>query len=258
MQLIYNFGDAMKLTGLLWLVWQGSSLLISYVILGKFSIAQYVIDDPYVNNPSGEASGSLGTFLLAGLIIMIISAIIAPWIAVLWHRYMLLNEIPKSNVPKWQADLIWRYLLKSIKVTLIVFLVFIPLITLAVITTKPREPVEALSAFSITEFLAAIFFTYAFLRIALVLPAIALGKNMTIKQSWNHTKPVNRAIIIASILLGLVTYILSSTPLLLPTQILQNQLFIPFYGFFADWVVLMIGIAILTTLYGHLVDGREL
>ncbi len=249
-QIFYNFADAIKLTGLLWLALQGSAIILAYFMIGKFSLNQYDYDG------TGDIPENFGAYFLAIAIILILYSIVAPWIAVLWHRFMLLNEQSNSNIPSWKGGLIWKYLLKSIKVTLILFLIIVPLGLIAGVIAGMSGSLAFFELYG--TFFFILIATYFFLRIGLVLPAVALGGNMTIKESWKKTKTVNGGIFIASILLTIFSSIMQFYAFFPNANILQNQFIMPILDFFTGWIGLMLGISILTTLYGHLVDGREL
>ncbi len=252
-QIYYNFGDAVKITGFIWISWQLISILVSSFLIGKPSIAIYNFDP---NNPTAD---NVENFLLAGFILLTISAIFFSWLAVLWHRFMLLNERQTTFIPKWSGRLVWLYLLKSIKVGLILVIILFILGMIAGIISAILIVTADFS--SILPYFAPIFVllgTYIFLRIALVLPAVALGKNMSIKQSWEYTISASGAIFIASILMTVLGIISQMIVTFFSTQIAQAAFLYPLISFFLDWIVIMIGISILTTLYGYLVEERNL
>jgi hypothetical protein len=96
--------------------------------------------------------------------------------------------------------------------------------------------------------------TWLWFRMALVLPASAVGRPIGVADSWRATRRADGAIF----LMGGALIVLSwGLRLVFPAQ------------FVAPWVALlaagaihgltvMLGISVLTTLHGHLVEGRPL
>jgi hypothetical protein len=93
------------------------------------------------------------------------------------------------------------------------------------------------------------------LRISLILPAAALSARMSIPDSWEATRTVAASLWgVALILAGLNLVLYLIAGLLLPGQF--GASFVIRTMFFA--LEGLIFISILTTLYGHLVEGRSL
>jgi len=93
------------------------------------------------------------------------------------------------------------------------------------------------------------------LRFSVVLPAAALGRRMSVNQSWTLTKPVARELWgVALLLMGLNLLIYEVAHIALPdtgalTLVLNTALFI---------LKGLVFVSVLTTLYGHLFEGRSL
>ena len=100
--------------------------------------------------------------------------------------------------------------------------------------------------------LAVVFVSYISFRLSIVLPAKALGSEMKIGEAWEHTRRVSTALIAAVLVIVVVQVVLGFLVEGLP------DLLSIVIGLILDWVVLMFGISILTTLYGYCVEGREL
>ncbi|MEJ2036393.1 MAG: hypothetical protein P8X69_10185, partial [Maritimibacter sp.] len=93
-----------------------------------------------------------------------------------------------------------------------------------------------------------------FLRMALVLPAAAVGEKMTLRESFRASRGQSVAIFIA-----LLANWASAAAL---GQIVGHVLPFPVLGWLAQmlvaWPFMVWGAVTLTTLYGHCVEGRSL
>ncbi len=103
--------------------------------------------------------------------------------------------------------------------------------------------------------LMASILTYVWLRLGIVLPSAAVGSPMPILSGWRISAPIGGTIFTVSLIL---------VALNLGINLTVPQLFggIPVVGqlvtLAVSWTTLMVGASILTTLYGHLVENRDL
>ena len=97
--------------------------------------------------------------------------------------------------------------------------------------------------------------TYLWFRIALALPAIAVGKPITMGQAWEASKGMSGTIFGVALLLMAINGV---------ATIFTGQIAMVFgpLAFLIDlavqWTILMLGVSILTTFYGHLIEKRPL
>lgn len=175
------------------------------------------------------------------------------WIAVAWHRFILLEEYP-GLLPAMPGSRIAAYAGRSILLALLMILLMFPLSAIAgqvLLLTGLGQVglVQALVGFGL-----ATLFTFLWLRIAVVLPATAVGRPYSLSQGWNDgtrlsSEIFNAAAIVVALNM-LVSVILGLLPIgLWPGLVAQVVL---------TWVTMMVGTSLLTTLYGHLVEGRPL
>ena len=235
-QIIYNLSDALKISGPLWIL----IYLITYAIQQSPS------------KQSGVPEMSLGL----SLVVFIASILIICgfcWVAILWHRFMLLNEGSENLVTRWNGSRVWSYLKYLFIIGFSVFIiVIIPYVVAmytlgSVIATYPK-------LFLYIGFMVSVLFYYLSLRFGLVLPSVALDNPVTMGASYSRTDDIKGAIFVASTLLVGVTIIVGQ--LLQITGIDQYTFQLP--SFFTNWFFTMTGISILTTLYGYVVEKREL
>lgn len=165
------------------------------------------------------------------------------WIAVAWHRYVLQGEVPAGWLPAWPGGAILGYLWRSILVGLAVAVVLVPV---ALVLGLVLPPILMLAV-------AVGVGAYVFFRLSPVLPSAALGGDMSFRDAWSSTSEESGT------LLGLAgLMILASLILQVPTLLSgdPSSVISLIYGIVVGWLATMIGISLLTTVYGHCVEGR--
>ncbi len=188
------------------------------------------------------------------MIILLTYLLVFAWVAVAWHRFVLLEEYP-GLLPAFNGRPVLPYLGKTLLVAMVLLLVMIPLLLLVSLALGPILMAAPLIGGIILGLLIGIVFSYFWLRFAICLPATAVGKPMKIGESWSATAPLSGTIF------G-VTIIISALNLLASYAAGQLGALSGVLGMVAEvgvtWVTMMVGVSILTTLYGHLVEGRDL
>ncbi len=242
-QIIYNFADAIKLTGVLYLIMVVVAAIISKYMLGVFSLEEIQ------GLKNAEEIALTPQYWLAILITILVSILLSAWVAVIWHRFMLLGEGPVSFMPTFRPDNVFGYILKSLILGLILVAAMIPvMIVLAMAAMVSAQ----LMLFIFV--LSGIFLFYISLRISLVLPAKSIGKDMLVSQSWSATGSASLPILTAGILLAVFSAGLQS----IPQYLISDPILKLIVSSCVGWLSLMLGVSILTTLYGHLIEGRSL
>ncbi len=184
------------------------------------------------------------------------------WIAVAWHRFVLLQERPGLILPAFHGRQILSYFGRGVLVGLILIAVAIPLEILATVIvlpgvmasgTVPTPGAAVPLVLIVSVVILGVPLSYIYYRLCLVLPAAAIGKPLRLGQSWAMTKKATGgiwlvviAVVLVSVLNGLVNPLLGFG---LGGTILRSLI-----GF----VLFLFGISFMTTLYGYLVEGREL
>ena len=188
----------------------------------------------------------------ASLAVAIINLLTSLWIAVGWHRYILLEEAPAGVFPVFKGGRIGAYFGKSILIGLI--LVVVALVCGAIAGTILFGLFGIQSVMLVSIFAAAPAI-YIFYRLCLALPAAALGGDIRFKDSWHATKPASTAIL-QLMLIGLGAVILIQLPSIFsdnPASMINT-----IYTHVLGWFIMMGGVSILTTLYGIYFEGRKL
>lgn len=192
------------------------------------------------------------------LVILPLLLFVFSWVAVAWHRFVLLEEYPGA-LPQISGRPIWPYVGKTLLLTMILIGIAIPLffILALVFGVNPMEMAAGGGAGGgvLAEIAVELLVSYLAMRLSLVLPAVSVGQPMGFIESWRVTRPVSGAIVGVVLLLTGFNLIatLASAPLLGALPVIGALVFMA-----TTWITMMVGVSILTTLYGYLVEGRDL
>lgn len=169
------------------------------------------------------------------------------WAAVGWHRWGLLSEAPGAILPRFDAPLFWSYFWISIKIALIILACMVPLLLAAGALGLSTGNSDASTALL---FLGVLFILALSLRYSLALPAAAIGLPMTLGAAFHATRGYTHAFILLSAVLSVISLAGAYIPVQgVPGLALQAAL---------TWFSLALGLSVLTTLYGTLVEKRDL
>jgi len=238
----------------------GAALKISLVLYLINSGVGIYFGSKYGDVLNGMQSGYLFLapqgFWGAWFVTMLIGAITSLWIAVSWHRYILLEENPGTMLPPFNLDRILAYFGVSILIGLIIAFV---VIIVGMIAGVILAGLAGLQDGPVLQLLLQIMVMgpviYVFYRISLSLPAAALGKPVGIGESLTLTKPASGAIV-QLMVIGLIAAGVLKMPSYFhpdPFSILNLV-----YTHVVGWFIMMGSVSILTTLYGVYVENREL
>ncbi|UOA14292.1 MULTISPECIES: hypothetical protein [Sulfitobacter] len=173
--------------------------------------------------------------------------------AVLWHRHVLLDRDATGTEVRPGARLFWSYVWRAIVLGFVQFLAAIPIgIAMLLVGGLTGSSPAALLLIGLV---AGVAFLWLALRLSLVLPAAAMGHVMAVSESWRATEPLSRTLWALAVLLAVVNTLLGVIAgMLLPAD--------PGLRLMLDSVLYLIEglvfVSMLTTLYGHLIEGREL
>ena len=175
------------------------------------------------------------------------------WAAVAWHRFVLLEESP-GLLPALHAGRIGAYLWAWVRLIGPLILVGLAVATagaaIAVVAAAAGVPALAFLLFFGLNILAI----YATLRFSLVLPAAAVGKRMGVVESWELTGGAREAILIAAALLSVLNAVIELAGGALGLAGGAGAVL----SLGTWWFGFVLGLSILTAIYGHVVEGRPL
>ena len=233
-----NLDQAFRLSLVLYLVQS------SYTIYSFFNPPE-MMEFQGTSIPMASPGSLLATFLL-GLVAIVASL----WIAVAWHRFALTGEHANGWVPTFRGPQIMAYLGRSILIAVLVILaVMVATIPIGLIAIGLPVFAGAMSLMLVG--LAA----YLFFRLGVMLPAAAMGEKLTLSEAWTATKGESSTILtLALIVVG------ASIVIQLPSWFNDNPASVVnvVYSLVVNWFATIIGISVLTTLYGHFVEKRPI
>lgn len=226
-----NLGPALRISGLLYLV----PTVLSFIVL-------FTIPAPLEGQmPSTE-------YAMANLVLIVVQVVTVIWIAVAWHRYVLLDEMPAGPVPPFEGRRILAYFGLSLLLALIAIPVFIAGSVIG----------GLLAAGGLVPGVLGILVVYGLglvigYRFALILPASAVDRPLRLGDAWQATRGASGTIFTVAFLsaLAVVAVMLVSLPISdvsLPLLIVWQVV--------SGWFVSIVGASVLTSLYGVFVEKR--
>lgn len=223
--------------------------------------------DPVTGLPDMRGMGwFFGWSLLVGLG--------AVWTVVGWHRYVLLEEMPGAFGPSAPFGRVLAYIGGFI---LIVLIIAIPMIGVGVIGRMLAEgamaggDIDAMIPILLLVGLPLLLVLYVVVfRMTLTLPAAAIGKWIGPFKAYGYTKGhlgvfiglILWAVVLALLVFGIVfavTYVALTSGMLAgaidsPVLAMAGVVLYALLQVFST----LIGASVLTTLYGMMVEGREI
>lgn len=181
---------------------------------------------------------------------MVLALVASLWIAVGWHRFVLTGESPRGWLPAWHGSEILSYLGRSIVIGLLIGLGIAVIGGLAMGVAVAAPGLVGLVAFGLVGLAS-----YVFFRIGLILPAAALGEKLSLGESWQATRQDDKAILVLALIV-MAGQFLITVPAMIDGD--SSSVISLIYSIVVNWFATMIGISVLTTLYGYFVEGRSL
>jgi hypothetical protein len=248
-----NFQQAIRLSGGLFVLAVFLSTAMNVMMTGSMIVNPADIQVDSSLSPAEQLEAAQEAFqhssaLLIGNLLFFIAM---SWIAVAWHRFVLLEESSSQLFPGWNASRLFNYLGKTL---ILVFLIAIGLaVPFAVISVllgatglAGLMPMIGLGLFVCVY--------YLFFRSGLVLPAVALDKRMSFLESYRMTADLSGAIWGTALI---VVGVSISTAILLGA-VMPNNIIGVLMNAIVQWFMVMISASLLTTIYGHTVERRQL
>ncbi|WP_370231699.1 hypothetical protein [Cognatishimia sp.] len=234
-------------------------LIATILILGTIAtfsdlaiMSEHLFDsDPFAQAPVLEPE-QFGSYFTGLTFYLLLSIGFTIWVIVAWHRFILLNEQPNGWVPPFNRDRMWAYFIQVLKLFGVGILIGIPLTIVFVVIGAAGG---GFVAFLVTGIVLGLLVTVLFVRWSLILPAAAIGKPLSLRQSFNATKGAAFALIVAVVLVAILQFCLQFV-----AGILTESLYLVgvAVNLLIGFAIGMLNASILTTLYGHYVEGREL
>lgn len=239
-----NFGQALRVSVGPYLL-----LVIAIIAFGFLFSAQ---DSTF--SPDGQLQPGMNgfgpLFFLGAVFVFLFALFVFGWVAVSWHRFILLEEFTQK-LPAITDRPIWPYVGRSFLYAFLLALAAVPMFFILGLVASPLGGL----GFVIISFFILALLAYGWFRIAIALPSVAVGKPISLGQAWVASSGISGTIFGVAFLLmafnavaGIVVSMLAGISIILGGL-----------GEIAlQWTTLMLGVSILTTFYGHLIEGRPL
>lgn len=196
--------------------------------------------------------------LVAMLLSLVVTIATSVWIAVAWHRFVLKNEVPSGFVPPIHSDRMLGYFLRALGIALICIVLglvlgFVAGLIGGAIAYATGSVVVTLIFVAIIVYFPIFVIAY---RLSTSLPAPAVADEAgPFMAGWEATKGdtgtfIGLGVISAAIMFAngfLSMYVFGGSMILF---LIWSLAF--------NWLATMVGLSILTTLYGHYIEKREL
>ena len=247
--LIANPVAAIKVSLLPYIILTVIGLAINYALIGDFFPSAEVAEEYLMENSF--------PFFTSVFVEAVSVFILTAWIAVGWHRFVLLGETPQNLIPAWKTDFVLGYTLKAVWIAVILCFILVPIAVILGLVFGFLLAFDSASGFIlfIGFSLGSIVLMALFYRLSLVLPGRAVGKNMNLKESWQQSKHLSTGIWVLSLLI-FVLFAVASLPEYFITGNITTSGSI--WAILTSWVFTLIGASVLTTLYSVIVEGREI
>lgn len=199
-------------------------------------------------------NGAMAGFGLGAVVALVVAVVTGLWIAVAWHRFVLLGERASGFVPGWQGDKMLAYFLRSLGYGLILVVLAViwgAIVGMALGWIAMGSMIVFMILIAVLVQLPVVVLGF---RLTSTLPASALGTERDFMAGWKATEGHTADIAVlalfavgAHLVLGLIGLAFGSLWILaIAWQLVMG------------WLVTMVGVSILTTLYGHYIEGRPL
>lgn len=243
--LLRNFGAALRVSALPYAVQVGAGLaLVGLVMFG----------------PRAEMTASMeaGQFPWLGFVAtLLVSCVANAWAAVGWHRFVLAGEQPRV-VPAFHGERTFAYLGIGLFIGLVASLaavmMFGTIMLFAYLVPGPGGW-GAVIAMMVLSFLTVALVVIICLRLGATLPGVALREGVPFGTGWDATRGETWNILALAVICGVLNVVADR----IGSKVFAGSVVLSAtWTMILQWVTVMIGLSVLTTLYGHYVEKRPL
>ncbi|MFN0194818.1 MAG: hypothetical protein ACKVP5_23050 [Aestuariivirga sp.] len=216
-----------------------------------------------LNMPTG-AEPYNAAVVVSGILSAAATMVAFASIAVNWHRYILLDEIPQGAQRLRLDSTVWRYVGNTLLIFLIMILILIiPSVILAILTAFGGAVGAVIGGLvMIAAFLFAIAYFY---RMSVKLPSIALGRrdysiSTALKDTDGNTARfigLAALFFVVAIAIGLLVLALQYAIVGIDAGVGPGLYAILAIQLILNWLTTIWGVTLLTSLYGYFAEGRD-
>ncbi|MBO9463814.1 hypothetical protein J7443_01105 [Tropicibacter sp. R15_0] len=220
-------------------------LAVAFLVLRGSALELMATSDPEQMGQLLLQPGFSGKLLVVWLfaVLTMLSVIVN------WHRFVLLEEYPQSWIPSFHFGAVLGYLGRSIMLVIIGLLLAIPVGMVAALFMA--IPVVGVVVMLGLYLLVAV----AMYRVIVILPAAAIGKPIGLSEAFQATEDSTADILV----LMLVSF---GVNILFQLVVWAISLISATLGFAVSFPVslglALVNVSVLTTFYGHYVEGRSI
>lgn len=224
-----------------------------FLVPSLIGVALFALSLPMIGDSDlSTVEASAGLIAVAVIFISIFALIVIMfWCVVSWHRFVLLEEMPQGWVPTFRMDRILSYMGHGFLLTLVVMVCAIPALLLITVAAK----ILPVTMWPILGSTVGVLISSVIYRISAVLPAAALGKSIKLGAAFKATEGATGSFIVLAFILVAANYLFNLTvPVLLSVSLVLGTV----VSVSAFSIMGIVNISILTTIYGHYVEGRQI
>lgn len=234
-----QFGDALRVSGPLYFI-----TMVLYGIAFYFAVQSL---------RAGGSPDMLWQVNVAGLV----SVVFYLWIAVGWHRFVLLNEPTQLPVPRFHGGRLLAYFGRVLQIMLIALVLVIAVMIPSIfVANAVHGSAGAIIAVMPPLVVFVLMFVIGY-RLAPMFPAAAVGRPVSMREAWAATRGATGTLFLLAIA-SVIGSILIDLPGLALLQLPQGHYLNMGWVLVTAWVKLMVGISILTAIYGVYVEKRAI
>ena len=241
-----------------------NAIKISAVPFGIQFIATFLLTRPdktmaMMRDPMAMMQG--GPSLVAQLANLVIVIVTSIWMAIAWHRFILKSEAPTGFVPPIDGGRMGAYFLRSLLIGIVLVVLGFVLGMVAGfvmfgIIGSSGGGMSTIFMITIISLLLVYFPLFVIgYRLATALPGTAIDNEGAFLSGWEATKGETGTFVG----LGLISVLAMIVSAVLTIFVLAKiiVLFIAWTLVF-NWLATLVGLSVLTTLYGHYIEKRPL
>jgi hypothetical protein len=223
--------------------------IVPYLITAVPSLLFGLLFPPNPADPMGAAAGAGALGLIS--LVLYVGAFL--WLAVTWHRYVLVDEVPRRSVPPFNQARMGAYFMRSLIIFGILLLISIAMMLVSAVAAMIFLPLAFIVSIIFYMVMAAVSY-----RLSPMLPAAALDRTMTVQEALAATDGANTQFIILAVVSVLAALVINLPVLLFAFLGGFGALLGLLWSLVTGWVIMLVGISLLTTIYGHFVEGRAI
>ena len=266
-QVLGNVGMAVRISGWLALLYAALFGVILFLSPDWFLLA---LQDTPVEPSQVPDMGAGGLMLLLAGVIggLVFFCWAVTVIAIAWHRFILLEEYPRGIIPYRSDYKIARYFWIGIGISVLAALVvgfisgilgmvFGPFFMASIGGAGQTSGLQFIGATFLIGMVFGLVVAVLYLRMALILPAIALNEDMKIGEAWEATSGYTSAIFVLALVLAFINVVVSIVIEMALSGAVDDWFYLAVSSLY-QWFFFMLNISVLSTLYGHIVQKREI